>query len=238
MGNFVYFTWTLPGVIAILLLFRGGNGGRFQAFGMWAMVAWIWASRSALTHIDAGIFPLLVADVPFYAALAGSGVAAFLAYLWLVERRSLASLDWRPATAASQMVAGGGVLLATLLVCPAIVIAATGVGVNLAPDWDMLGVGFFFGVPLAGIVEEGLFRGVLLERLMESTTPGRAIVAQAALFSMAHLGYFPWPSHGIFYVMLFVLGLVWGWTAHRFGLLAAAIAHGGLVLLTVPAALP
>ena len=238
MGNFVYFTWTLPGIVAILLIFRERNGGRLQAFGLWAMVAWIWASRSALTHIDAGIFPLLKADVPFYAALAGSGLAAFLAYLWLVERRSFASLDWRPATAVSQMVAGGGVLLATLLVCPAIVIAATGVGVNFAPHWDMVDVGFFFGVPLAGVVEEGLFRGVLLERLMASTTPGRAIVAQAALFSLAHLGYFPLPGDAIFYVMLFVLGLVWGWTAHRFGLIAAAIAHGGLVLLTVPAALP
>jgi len=92
--------------------------------------------------------------------------------------------------------------------------------------------------PANGDVEEGLSRGALLERLRECTTPGRAIVGQAALSSMAHLGYFPLPSHGIFYAMLFVLGLVWGWTAYRFGLIAAAIAHGGLVFLTVPAALP
>jgi membrane protease YdiL (CAAX protease family) len=97
--------------------------------------------------------------------------------------------------------------------------AATGFAVNLLLGW-------FFGFAIAAFQEETLFRGFLQGLLQERYGRVVAIVGQAAVFALAHLGYYPvsaWPL----LLVVFLVGIVTGWLADRRGtLLAAGIAHG------------
>ncbi len=97
--------------------------------------------------------------------------------------------------------------------------AATGFAVNLLLGW-------FFGFAIAAFQEETLFRGFLQGLLQERYGRIVAIVGQAAIFALAHLGYYPvsaWPL----LLVVFLVGLVTGWLVDRRGtLLPAGIAHG------------
>lgn len=97
--------------------------------------------------------------------------------------------------------------------------AATGFAVNLLLGW-------FFGFAIAAFQEETLFRGFLQGLLQERYGRVVAIVGQAAVFTLAHLGYYPVSSWPLLLVV-FLVGLVTGWLVDRRGtLLAAGIAHG------------
>jgi membrane protease YdiL (CAAX protease family) len=97
--------------------------------------------------------------------------------------------------------------------------AATGWAVNLLLGW-------FFGFAIAAFQEETLFRGFLQPFLQERYGRVLGIVGQAAVFTLAHLGYYPvsaWPL----LLVVFLVGLVTGWLVERRGtLLPAGIAHG------------
>jgi len=97
--------------------------------------------------------------------------------------------------------------------------AATDFAVNLLLGW-------FFGFAIAAFQEETLFRGFLQSLLQERYGRVVAVVGQAAVFALAHLGYYPvsaWPL----LLVVFLVGLVTGWLVDRRGtLLAAGIAHG------------
>ncbi|KAB1193789.1 CPBP family intramembrane metalloprotease [Haloferax sp. MBLA0076] len=96
---------------------------------------------------------------------------------------------------------------------------AGGFGVNLLLGW-------FFGFAIAAFQEETLFRGFLQQLLDERYGRLTAIVGQAAVFSLAHIGYYPLSSWPLL-VVVFLVGLVTGWLTDRRGtLLAAGIAHG------------
>jgi membrane protease YdiL (CAAX protease family) len=96
---------------------------------------------------------------------------------------------------------------------------ATGVVVNLLLGW-------FFGFAIAAFQEETLFRGFLQSLLSERYGRLTAIVGQATVFSLAHLGYYPvsaWPL----LLVVFLVGIITGWLVDRRGtLLSAGIAHG------------
>jgi membrane protease YdiL (CAAX protease family)/Na+-transporting methylmalonyl-CoA/oxaloacetate decarboxylase gamma subunit len=97
--------------------------------------------------------------------------------------------------------------------------AATGLVVNLL-------LGLFFGFAIAAFQEETLFRG-FLQRLLEERY-GRllAIVGQAAVFTLAHLGYYPVSAWPLLFVV-FLVGIVTGVLVDRRGtLLPAGLAHG------------
>jgi membrane protease YdiL (CAAX protease family) len=97
--------------------------------------------------------------------------------------------------------------------------AATGFAVNLLLGW-------FFGFAVAAFQEETLFRGFLQNLLQERYGRIVAIVGQASVFALAHLGYYPvsaWPL----LLVVFLVGIVTGWLVDRRGtLLPAGIAHG------------
>jgi CAAX protease family protein len=81
----------------------------------------------------------------------------------------------------------------------------------------------------APIIEEMIFRGMLLSVLRRSFGPAVAVVISAAVFSLVHLV----DTNAIAAVPgLFLLGLVLGWVALRRGDLSLAIAlHSGINLL-------
>ena len=87
-------------------------------------------------------------------------------------------------------------------------------------------LGWFFGFAIAAFQEETLFRGFLKRLLQERYARAVAVLRQAAVFALAHLGYYPvaaWPL----LLVVFPVGLITGWLVDRGGtLLAAGIAHG------------
>jgi membrane protease YdiL (CAAX protease family) len=86
-------------------------------------------------------------------------------------------------------------------------------------------LGLFFGFAIAGFQEETIFRGFLQGILTERFGRWPGNLGQAALFSVAHVGYFPWEAWPLF-ILAFLLGLVYGWLRLKRGTLVAAwLAH-------------
>jgi len=87
----------------------------------------------------------------------------------------------------------------------------------------LLLVAFFaFGQP--AWVEENLYRGYLQPHLSQRMKLWLAIVIQATIFSLAHLGYL---SNPLDFGQAFVAGLILGWLRGRNpNLLAPYVAHG------------
>lgn len=84
----------------------------------------------------------------------------------------------------------------------------------------------FFGFAIAGFQEETIFRGFLQGVLTERFGRWPGNIFQAALFSLAHVGYFPWAAWPLF-IVAFALGLVYGWLRLKRGTLVAPwLAHG------------
>jgi membrane protease YdiL (CAAX protease family) len=82
----------------------------------------------------------------------------------------------------------------------------------------------FFAFSQPAWVEENLFRGYLQPRLSHRMKLWLAIVVQAVIFSLAHLGYL---SDPIDFGQTFVAGLILGWLRGRkSNLVAPFIAHG------------
>ncbi len=85
-------------------------------------------------------------------------------------------------------------------------------------------------VIIAPIVEEVLFRGVILSGFSRNYHPAVAIFSSALLFALFHLN--PWQ-----FAAAFALGIILGWIRIRTGSVLACIAghasHNGLVFFTV-----
>ncbi len=82
-------------------------------------------------------------------------------------------------------------------------------------SWAAFGVFAFCAVVLAPLLEEMVFRGLLLRGLLARISPNWAILIQAAAFGMYHfvpqLGWENLP----YVLQLFCFGLVAGWLARR-----------------------
>jgi len=94
---------------------------------------------------------------------------------------------------------------------------------------------FYGAVVVAdGFMEELLFRGLFLRRLGQLIGPRWANVLTAAVFSLTHLQVGFTPSVPVFLVVVFLLGLLWGWLTQRTGsLLASALFHAGADMLII-----
>lgn len=84
----------------------------------------------------------------------------------------------------------------------------------------------FFGLAIAGFQEETIFRGFLQSVLTEKFGHWQGNILQAAVFSIAHIGYYPlnaWPL----FIIAFIFGTVFGWLKMKRGtLITPWIAHG------------
>lgn len=94
------------------------------------------------------------------------------------------------------------------------------------PGFTLVGIAMsvLFGFFIASWQEECLFRGYLQPLFIERWGLWPGVLAQAALFSIAHIGWAPsWP----YFVLIFVMGIVFGWLRGRNGsIVAAFVAHG------------
>lgn len=91
-------------------------------------------------------------------------------------------------------------------------------------NWVEIVMSVLFGFFIASWMEENLYRGYLQPLLIARLGLWPGIIVQGALFSVAHLGWYPsWP----FFVLAFGVGLILGWMRGRDGsLVAPFIAHG------------
>lgn len=93
-----------------------------------------------------------------------------------------------------------------------------------APSLFRLFVVVFFAFGLVAWTEENLFRGYLQPLLSERMVLGLAILLQAAIFSVAHLGF---STHLLDFGSALVAGLILGWLRGRqSSLVAPYVAHG------------
>ena len=166
--------------------------------------------------------------------LAGFGPAFIVLILWrkLMERRSARSL-----------ITSKPHIRWPLVLVGALVVGVLGLGLTFAfdpdsvaqvkeranrftaVDWMMLSLAYGVGIGVQASFEEVYFRGWLLQhisRFMPSALG--AILATSLVFSLAHIGHPGWAT----YVVTFVLGGAYGWSAWRLqGLEAAMGAHIG-----------
>lgn len=124
----------------------------------------------------------------------------------------------------------GGMVLTLLVVIPVAQLGLIPESVmnNQAASPSLGGwlLALFFGFAIAGFQEETIFRGFLQGILTERFGRWPGNLGQAALFSVAHVGYFPWEAWPLF-IVAFLLGLVYGWLRLKRGTLVAAwLAHG------------
>jgi membrane protease YdiL (CAAX protease family) len=85
-----------------------------------------------------------------------------------------------------------------------------------------------------GFMEELLFRGLFLRRLGHFVGDNWANVVTATVFALMHLGGLFTASLPMFLIIVFLLGLLWGWIMQRTGsVLAPALFHAGVDMLII-----
>jgi membrane protease YdiL (CAAX protease family) len=179
-----------------------------------------------------GIFLLLSVGLVYLGFTRWVGVD--LRGWWIDRQRLRGELAWGAVgIVAVFVVTVVGVLMLTALLPGLAPVgdagAAPAPGVADAPASGLvvdLLLGWFFGFAIAAFQEETLFRGFLQSLLADRYGRVVAVVGQAAVFALAHLGYYPVSSWPLLLVV-FLVGLVTGWLVDRRGtLLAAGVAHG------------
>jgi membrane protease YdiL (CAAX protease family) len=93
----------------------------------------------------------------------------------------------------------------------------------------------FLMIALAdGFMEELLFRGLFLRRLGRFVGDNWANVVTATVFTFMHLGVQFTASLPTFLIIVFLLGLLWGWIMQKTGsVLAPALFHAGVDMLII-----
>ncbi len=223
--------WSFPNIIAVMAGFLGGGFvGSVVAIGL----GWITVyADGSVDTTPAGLFLLFA-----FQALGGIGV------LWYLSARHgtgsfatdfgfrLRPQDWWgiPAGAALQIAAALVVFPLIDLLFPDGPPEQSTVGITeSAQDGVEILLILLTLVVLAPIVEELIFRGILLSRLVRSMSAMWAVVAMAAVFALTH--YLGDPTAVAALPGLFLIALVLGYAAIRTGDLSLPIfLHAGVNL--------
>jgi len=206
------------GLVLVLGLGVIRAGGAVAMRRLWGEVDFEPSLRGALF--------LLVAFVLGSVGLIGGGLFGLAGVSW--ER-----LGWRRDRLGWEIVRG---LLAVVVlgVITAVFAVVAGRFLGLKPPpmdatqpmVTLVGIAMsvLFGFFIASWMEENLFRGYLQPLFIDRWGLWPGICAQAALFSVAHIGWLPaWPH----FILIFVTGIVLGWLRGRDGsLVAPFVAHG------------
>ncbi len=199
------------GIILVLVF----SLGRFSQTVMWRR----WFDSPDFQTSVAFVFFLLLWFLLMAIGLIAGGI------VWLTGT-SWRELGWRREGAVKAI--GLGFLGFILIYINVVVWAMLGGNMEppetLVPSLSRILVVAFFAFGLAAWVEENLYRGYLQPLLAEKVGGGQAIVWQAVIFSVAHLGYL---GHFIEFAAAFVTGVILGWLRERSGgIVAPYVAHG------------
>lgn len=162
---------------------------------------------------------LLLWFVLMSVGLIGGGIVWFAKTSWQ-------ELGWRRKGLRKAIGLGlvGFILMYINVIIWAMVKGATGQPEMFTPSPTRLLLVVFFAFGLPAWVEENLYRGYLQPLLVGRTNLWLAIVIQAAVFSLAHIGYL---SNPFDFGSAFVAGLILGWLRKReSSLIAPFVAHG------------
>lgn len=224
-----YYSAILPGLLVFTILIYFGRK-RFSFTVRAALLLLFYTmARLSLRLVPVGIVPHVAATPLFYIFLACPGVALAWIYTTRIEGLSWQDAGWTLAGWKKNL-GWGFVVLAAIIPASTLIYKGPG-GINPGPA--MFAVALGFGVVLGGFVEETIFRGVIQAQLRKTMSACKAIVLQAILFSLSHVGYFPLDGYAVFYLGTLLLGVVLGILREKAGLLSAAIVHGGIVVYIV-----
>jgi len=181
----------------------------------------------------ASILAIELADLAFALTEVGwwTTALAITAFVLIIERRPLASLGFQPVSLKTVWVAIVGLILATLLVGISVTLANL-LGVDFSNSQERLEDGtsvpiFLLGLTIlrAGIVEELLFRGLLITRIIElRASPIVAVLIATAVFVAPHALFWPGPHLLIVAAAGLSFGIIFIW---KRDLVACMIAHVG-----------
>jgi len=142
--------------------------------------------------------------------------------------------------------------LAQMYVCEGEMRLGLAIGLSSFVVLSLLGIGFSAAQGIAsgalarmlpafvlivvadGVMEELLFRGLFLRRMARVIGDSRANVVTAAVFALTHLQVEFTANLPVFIVVVFGLGLLWGWIMQRTGsIIAPALFHAGADMLII-----
>lgn len=184
-----------------------------------------------------------VEEVPIVALLALQHVANLLVLGWLSRSRGSRSwrrdfgLEFTPRQAWGLLAGFAIQFLVALLLTPLVRFLgedrpqqAIAQETASLEGWELAAIAVLV-VAVGPLVEEIIYRGMLLGRLVNTMSPGRAIAVSAAFFALIHLAD---PNALLVVPGLFVIGLVLGYVAIRTGNIGlATFIHAGSNALAV-----
>jgi len=199
--------------------------GQRQGIGRWVrehrllwgllLVVALWLLRSLGTLAWRRWFGTLDIHetVPFAFFLLGSAglgsVGLVVGGIVRLTGTSWRELGWRREGLARAVAMGLlGFVLHVASLIPLMVLSGGGTPTDyVQPSLARLLLVTFFAFGYAPWIEENLFRGYLQPLLAQRMSLGLAVMVQAALFALSHLGY---ATHGLQFAWLFLSGLIFG----------------------------
>lgn len=171
--------------------------------------------QSALDGSEGEVYDLLSANSTLYVMISGLITIGVVLAFYLLRRKKLSEALWlRPAPAPA--------LWAGVALTPALYLTISIVLVLLPEAWtasyqeasDGIASGTLVGViatvAVAPVVEEFIFRGLMMTRMSRVMPGWLAAALAAAMFGLCH-------GHPVWFGYTFVIGMVYGWIDLRAG---------------------
>ncbi len=231
--NLIYFLIIIPIVLIVSLLIWKLKINENNLLNIVVLSGLVFVVRFVLFFFkySIGVMPY-IKDILFYSLLAAFGVLFVAFYLKKVEKKSFKEIGWEMENI-KKNVAFGFLSLIPLICLIPIMVQLTNIQVYLHVTWEKVILGIDFGLILAGIFEESIFRGIIHNNFLELTTEKKAVIFGALTFTATHVGYLPFDGFGIYYIFVFVMALLLSILRLKFNQLACYILHGGIVFLLV-----
>ncbi|MHA1382988.1 MAG: CPBP family glutamic-type intramembrane protease [Candidatus Helarchaeota archaeon] len=179
-----------------------------------------------------GIMPYLKDDILFYSLLALFGVLFTIFYLTKIEKKTFEEVGWEIKDIRKNVIFGLLSFIPLILMIPLLIIL-TGIQVVIQITWEKIILGICFGLLLAGIFEETMFRGIIQNDFMELTTEKKTVLLTTIVFTATHIGYLPFDGYGIYYIFVFIMALLLSILRLKLNLLSCYILHGGIVFILI-----
>ncbi|TFG30037.1 MAG: CPBP family intramembrane metalloprotease [Promethearchaeota archaeon] len=180
-----------------------------------------------------GIMPYLIEDVIFYSLLMIFGVIFTIFYMFKIEKVSLKEIGGNVYDFKKSIFYGFVAYIPLLCLLPLIQFL-TEIHVSFNITLGKILVAIAFAV-LAGFYEEIMFRGIIQNHFMEITKNNsqKSIIFTSITFTATHIFYLPFVGYGIYYLFVFIMGLLLSSLRAKYDLLASSILHGGIVFILI-----
>ncbi len=180
-----------------------------------------------------GIMPYLIEDVVFYSLLMIFGVIFTWFYVFKIEKVSFKEIGGNVENVKKSIIYGLLAYIPLLCLLPFMrFLTNIHITFNITPGKIIVAVAF---AVLAGFYEEIMFRGIIQNHFMEITENNikKTILLTSITFTVTHMFYLPFAGFGIYYIFVFIMGLILSFLRVKFDLLACSILHSGIVFILI-----